>query len=113
MNAVLRIKEATESFRRLECFPIAFTLPEIAFEMVVDEVATPERMGGWIESANTEREPSKYFGPISTEKVAEILFGTKADQEQREQAAILLRNRFVDEHMEEIRQIVAENRREL
>jgi hypothetical protein len=107
MNAVLRIEAANESFRRLECFPVAMTLEEIAFEMAVDKVATVERMAGWIESASTEREPSKYFGPISSEEVAAILFGTAANQEQREQAAILLRNRFVDEHEEEIRQTVA------
>lgn len=107
MNAVLRIEAANESFRRLETFPVAFQLHEIVFEMAVDQVATPERMGGWIESASTEREPSKYFGPISTEAVASILLGKSADQEQREQAAILLRNRFVSEHMEEIYQIMA------
>lgn len=110
MNAVLRIEAANESFRRLETFPIAFQLHEIAFEMAVDQFATPENMACWIESASTEREPSKYFGPISTEKVAELLFGTKANQEQREQAAILLHMRFVSEHMEEIQRIVAENK---
>lgn len=104
MSAVLRTVAANESFRRLETFPLACQLHEIVFEMAVDQVATPERMGGWIESASTEREPSKYFGPISTNDVASILFGTAADQEQREQAAILLRNRFVEEHIEEIRQ---------
>ena len=110
MNAALRIEAANESFRRLETFPLACQLHEIVFEMAVDQVATPERMGGWIESAGTEREPSKYFGPISTEEVASILFGTAANQEQREQAAILLRNRFVEEHMEEIQTIVAKNK---
>lgn len=109
MNAVLRTVAANESFRRLETFPLACQLHEIVFEMAVDQVATPERMGGWIESASTEREPSKYFGPISTEEVASILFGTAANQEQREQAAILLRNRFVSEHMKEIQQVVAES----
>lgn len=108
MNAVLRTQAANEGFRRLETFPIALQLHEIVFEMAVDQVATPERMGGWIESASTEREPSKYFGPISTEAVASILFGTAANQEQREQAAILLRNRFVEEHMEEIGRLAAE-----
>ena len=107
MSAVLRIEAANESFRRLETFPLACQLHEIVFEMAVDQVATPERMAGWLESANTEREPSKYFGPISTEAVASILFGTAVNQEQREQAAILLRSRFVSEHMEEIRQIAA------
>lgn len=109
MNAVLRTVAANESFRRLETFPLPCFLEERIFEMAVDQVATPERMGGWIESASTEREPSKYFGPISTEEVASILFGTAANQEQREQAAILLRNRFVGEHVEEIRQNVQIN----
>ncbi len=109
MNAVLRTQAANESFRRLETFPLACQLHEIVFEMAVDKFATPERMGGWIESASTEREPSKYFGPISTEMVASLLFGTAANQEQREQAAILLRNRFVEEHMEEIRRLAAES----
>lgn len=112
MNAALRIEAANESFRRLETFPLACQLHEIVFEMAVDQVATPENMGGWIESANTEREPSKYFGPISTEAVASILFGTAANQEQREQAAILLRNRFVEEHWEEISRLSAETRRD-
>ena len=110
MNAVLRIEAANESFRRLETFPLPCFLEERIFEMAVDQFATSERMGGWIESAGTEREPSKYFGPIGTEEVASILFGTAANQEQREQAAILLRNRFVEEHMEEIQRIVSENK---
>jgi len=107
MNAVLRIEAANESFRRLETFPLACFLEERIFEMAVDQYATPERMACWIESASTEREPSKYFGEISTDDVASLLFGTAANQEQREQAAILLRNRFVEEHMEEIRQVAA------
>lgn len=109
MNAVLRTVAANESFRRLETFPLACQLHEIVFEAAVDQYATPENMACWIESASTEREPSKYFGAISTEEVAAILFGTAANQEQREQAAILLRNRFVEEHMEEIQRIVAES----
>lgn len=112
MSAALRIEAANESFRRLETFPLACQLSEIVFEMAADQIATPERMGGWIESASTEREPSKYFGPISTNDVASILFGTAANQEQREQAAILLRNRFVEEHMEEISRLSAEIRRD-
>ena len=113
MNAALRIEAANESFRRLETFPLACQLHEIVFEMAVDQVATPERMGGWIESANTEREPSKYFiGGISTERAADLLFGRSASQEEREQAAILLRNRFVEEHREEISRLTAEIRRE-
>lgn len=110
MNAVLRIDAASENFRRLETFPLACQLHEVVFEMAVDKFATPERMGSWIESAGPEREPSKYFGPISTEEAASILFGAAANQEQREQAAILLRNRFVSEHMEEIQRNVAENK---
>lgn len=113
MSAVLRIEAANESFRRLETFPLDCQLHEIVFEMAADQVATPERMAGWLESANTEREPSKYFiGGISTEAAAALLFGRSATQEQREQAAILLRNRFVEEHMEEISRLAAETRRD-
>lgn len=106
MNAALRIEAANESFRRLECFPLACTLDEITFEMAVDTFATTERMCGWIESASAKCEPSKYFEPISNDELFQVIFGRHSSAEQREQAAILLHIRFVKENEKEIRQTV-------
>ena len=52
----------------------------------------------------------KYFGPISNEQLLGVAFGRHSSDEQRAQALILLHKRFVDEHMEEIRAVVAENK---
>lgn len=111
MNAVFKFpKQDFVPADMLECFPLACTLEEILFEQAVDQVATPEALMGWLESADHIREQSKYFGPISNEELLGTIFGRKVSDEQRSQAAILLHMRFVDEHMEEIRRTVASNK---
>jgi len=111
MNAVLHFpKQDLRPFDMLESFPLPLTLDEILFEQAVDKVATPEALMGWLESADYLREQSKYFGPISNEKLLEIVFSRNSNAEQREQAVIVLHKRFVEEHIEEIRAVVAENK---
>ncbi len=103
MNAVLNFpKQDLRPFDMLETFPLAVTAEEIAFEAAVDKVATPEAMAGWLESADSIREMSRYFGPISNEELFAVVMGRKSNAEQREQAVILLHRRFVDEHLEEV-----------
>lgn len=108
MNAVLHFP--SPPFDALEVFPMPVTLEEILFEQAVDQVATPEALMGWLESADHIRDQSKYFGPISNEGLLKVLLGRSSTDEQRSQAAILLHLRFVDEHMEEIRAVVAQNK---
>jgi len=105
MSAVL--KSPSPPFDALETFPLACTAEEIDFEAAVDKVATSEAMAGWLESADHIREPSKYFGLISNKELFEVVLSRKSNAEQREQAVILLHRRFVDEHLEEMRQIAA------
>jgi hypothetical protein len=108
MNAVINFpKFDLRPSDMLEVFPMACTLEEILFEQAVDKVATPEALMGWLESADHVLEQSKYFGPICNEELLETVFSRKVSDERRSQAAILLRMRFVSEHMEEIRQIAA------
>lgn len=106
MSALLSFPVGSTSFDALEHFPLPATAEEIAFEYAVDEFVTPESMAGWMESADHQREPSKYFGLISNEELWKVVFGRFSNAEQREQAAILLHMRFVGEHIEEIRQKV-------
>jgi hypothetical protein len=111
MSAVLHFpKQDLRPFDMLETFPLACTAEEIEFEAAVDKVATSEAMAGWLESADNIREQSKYFGPISNEELFEVVLSRKSNAEQREQAVILLHRRFVDEHLEEIRAVVAQDK---
>lgn len=104
----LKQEIATAEFRKLECNPIAFTLEEIVWEMVAEDFLTPENIGGWIESASTEREPSSYWGPISNDELLRIIFGNKATSEQRDQAVIVIRRRFFAEHDKTISRLLAD-----
>lgn len=97
-----RHNEAVQRFSRLECSPPAFTMEEISFEMAANDFLTPENIGGWIESANSKRESSAYWGPISSQELLTIIFGDKATSEQRDQAVITIRRRFFAEHCAEI-----------
>jgi hypothetical protein len=105
MNA--RHNEAIERFRKLETNPPAFTLEEISWEMAEEKFLTAERIGSWIESCNCERESSVYWGPISSEELILIIFGDKANSEQRNQAVITIRRRFFAEHPAEIAELAS------
>lgn len=102
MNTITKCETASMNFRKLECNPLAFTTEEISWEMAAEDFLTPENIGGWIESANTERESSAYWGPISNDELLRIIFGNKATSEQRDQAVITIRRRFFSEHNVEI-----------
>jgi len=100
-----RHNEAVQRFSKLECNKPAFTLEEIAIEMAEEKFLTAERIGTWIESCSSVREPSSYWGMISNEELILIIFGDKATSEQRDQATIVIRNRFFAEHCAEIAEI--------
>jgi hypothetical protein len=111
MNAIIKFpKQDLRPFDMLESFPLPVSLEEILFEQAVDKFVTTEAIASWMESADNVREQSKYFGQISNEELFGVVFGRFSNGEQREQAAILLHMRFVSEHMEEIQQVVAENK---
>ena len=80
----------------------AYTAFEHAQEMAEEEFCTAERLGGWLESANNERESSAYWTAISTAELVSILFGIKASPEQALAARDTIRRRFLAEHSEEI-----------
>lgn len=83
------------------------TLAEHVWEMAEDKFLTAENVGGWIESAGSHRQPSTYWGPISTAELVRIIFSRPgvANAEQIEQARIVFRRRFFAEYAEEIKQI--------
>ena len=55
-----------------------------------------EEYGRWLECAPTKREPSYYFGSISTQELAQMTLNKAANDEQLAAACRELRERFLE-----------------
>jgi hypothetical protein len=71
--------------------------PEICRELAMDEfLADTEKFADWVACANPNREPSAYFGPISTEELLRLLLNVrKVNAEQMVAAWKEVQQRYV------------------
>jgi hypothetical protein len=61
-------------------------------------LADMDLLSDFVARASTEREPSKFFGTISTCELVQLTFGENAPEKQRSEAAIEFRTRFLKYH---------------
>ena len=78
----------------------------LSFDFYATEYMTPGRFYAWLESASTERAMSAFWGSISNAELRALLLGT-LDYEQYVAVMATLKRRFVQEHSEQIAELMS------